>query len=442
MSEKPLVSLILPSLNVAPYIEPCLNSVTGQSLREIEIICVDAGSTDGTTEKIMQYASKDDRIRVLHSEIRSYGAQVNIGIQSAKGEYLGIIDTDDYVSMQMYEQLYIRAKREHLDYIKADFTCTRESCNGTEKMNAHLFPDEAFYNQVIVPGELPSVFCKDLNIWNGIYSWQFLCQHNIKLNETEGAAYQDIGFVVQVLLFAERAMYFDQPLYTYRLGRAGASSISNQALKYAYQEWSRLLTILPEKIPNRGHIFLRLLESFMGEYNNVLIRENGNYASENLSDYRLWFIGAIREAVQAGILDPENVNQSTWKAFQLLSADEKAYAQHMKMRSRALAERKQKIADQIGLAHVIIWGCGAYGQSCYHFCCTENINVDGFCDNNMQKWESTIQGKKVFAPKESLQYFRKNVYLIASKRDSDEIENQLLQNGISERQIVHYLPEI
>ena len=80
----PLVSVIMPSLNVGNYIEKCLTSVMNQSLKDIEIICIDAGSTDGTLEIIKKYAELDQRIVVISSEVRSYGYQVNLGINSAK----------------------------------------------------------------------------------------------------------------------------------------------------------------------------------------------------------------------------------------------------------------------------------------------------------------------------------------------------------------------
>ena len=100
------VSIIMPSLNVANYIEECLASAVNQTLKEIEIICIDAGSTDGTAEIIERYAEKDKRIRLIKTEFKSYGAQVNLGIRLARGYYIAILETDDYVSCDMYENLY------------------------------------------------------------------------------------------------------------------------------------------------------------------------------------------------------------------------------------------------------------------------------------------------------------------------------------------------
>ena len=117
----PLVSIIMPSLNVAKYIDECLQSAIKQTLKDIEIICIDAGSTDGTREIINKYILTDKRLRVIDSDVKSYGYQVNLGIHEAKGEYIGILETDDYVDSEMYERLYDAAKKSNADYVRADY---------------------------------------------------------------------------------------------------------------------------------------------------------------------------------------------------------------------------------------------------------------------------------------------------------------------------------
>ena len=119
------VSVILPSLNVADYIRECIDSVLQQSLQELEIICIDAGSTDGTREILEEYANKDSRITILHSDMKSYGRQVNMGLKYASGDYIAILETDDWIAPDMYRCLYELAVKEHLDYAAADFDMFR-----------------------------------------------------------------------------------------------------------------------------------------------------------------------------------------------------------------------------------------------------------------------------------------------------------------------------
>ena len=116
------VSVIIPVLNGAEYIRECMDSIVGQTLSDIEIIPVDAGSTDGTLEILKEYAKKDTRIKLLTADKKSMGYQYNLGIQNADGEYVGFCESDDYLASDMLEKLYRTAEeRGEMDFIKSDF---------------------------------------------------------------------------------------------------------------------------------------------------------------------------------------------------------------------------------------------------------------------------------------------------------------------------------
>lgn len=115
------ISVILPSLNVKQYIEQCIESVLNQTLEDIEIICVDAGSDDGTLEILKKYSELDSRIKLIHSDIKSYGHQLNLAIEQSKGEYIGIVETDDYIDENMYEVLYDLTDNGVVDISKVNF---------------------------------------------------------------------------------------------------------------------------------------------------------------------------------------------------------------------------------------------------------------------------------------------------------------------------------
>ena len=112
------ITIIMPSLNVRNYIRPCIESVLNQTLEDIDILSIDAGSTDGTLEILEEYAAADDRLQVIHADKKSYGYQVNLGIESANSEYIGIVETDDIIASNMYERLYQTAAVQNLEYVK------------------------------------------------------------------------------------------------------------------------------------------------------------------------------------------------------------------------------------------------------------------------------------------------------------------------------------
>ena len=113
----PKVTIVMPSLNVVSYIDQAVQSVLGQTLEDIEILCVDAGSTDGTLEKLRAYEKQDARLRVIVADRKSYGYQMNLGVSQASGDYIGIVETDDWVDAHMFEALYQAAEENALDFV-------------------------------------------------------------------------------------------------------------------------------------------------------------------------------------------------------------------------------------------------------------------------------------------------------------------------------------
>ena len=115
------VSVVVPVYNVQKYLKKCLDSIVNQTLKEIEIICVDDGSTDSSGEILDQYAAKDKRVRVIHKKNTGYGNSMNIGFAAATGEYIGIVESDDFAELNMFETLYKVAHKNDLDVVKSSF---------------------------------------------------------------------------------------------------------------------------------------------------------------------------------------------------------------------------------------------------------------------------------------------------------------------------------
>ena len=214
-STQPLISIIMPSLNVSEFIRECIESVINQTLEDIEIICVDAGSTDGTYEILQEYAEKDSRIKLITSNKKSYGHQMNLGIIESTGKYIGIVETDDYIKYDMYEQLYELTENGTVDIAKANFwhVDTTQSNNyifiadGTKK-NLPKNKFTIYDNSNILNGH-PS-------IWAGIYRRNFLINNNISFVEAPGGGWVDNPFLFETFCAAKSIKYKDEPYYCYR----------------------------------------------------------------------------------------------------------------------------------------------------------------------------------------------------------------------------------
>ncbi len=232
------ISVILPSLNVRQYIDECLQSVMNQSLKNIEIICVDAGSTDGTLEIIKKYCEKDSRIKLILSQKKSYGYQMNLGISQATGEYIGIVETDDFVPSKMYESLYNIAKKQNAQIVKADFYRFKTIDGKIERTYNRLDTSGTFYNRIINPAKEKRIFRFIMNTWSGIYQREFLEKNQIKHNESDGASFQDNGFFFKTFACADRVFFVNQPFYMNRRDNEN-SSVANKSKVYTMtSEWN------------------------------------------------------------------------------------------------------------------------------------------------------------------------------------------------------------
>ena len=123
MKEMPLISVILPVYRVEKYLDRCLQSITGQTYRNLEIILVDDGSPDNSGAICDAWAEKDDRIRVIHKQNAGAGAARNTGLAVATGEIISMIDSDDYLEIHMYEHL-MDLMTEDVDIAECDIYTT------------------------------------------------------------------------------------------------------------------------------------------------------------------------------------------------------------------------------------------------------------------------------------------------------------------------------
>ncbi len=238
------VSVILPIYNVRDYLREALDSVLNQTLTDLEILCVNDGSTDGSLEIIREYAARDSRIVVITGPNGGYGKAMNKGLDAATGEYIGILEPDDYLLPDMMQSLYDTAKEHDLDLVKADFyRFTRE--NGQEQRTyERLDRTETRYGELLCPAMDDSCIRFMLNTWTGIYRREFIEKFHIRHNETPGASFQDNGFFFQTFAYAQRAMLVKQPFYCNRRDNPNSSVKSKDKVYCMNVEYDHIRDLL------------------------------------------------------------------------------------------------------------------------------------------------------------------------------------------------------
>lgn len=240
------VSIIVPVCNVEQYLRECLDSAVNQTLQEIEIICVNDGSKDNSLEILKEYAAKDERVKVINKDNAGYGHTMNIGMDIAKGEYIGILESDDFVKLDMFETLYGIGHKDNIDMVKADFY--RFTVDGEYRHLYYHFltPKQEYYNKIIT-GDRPQDLFKFTNTWSGIYRKDFLRENNIRHQETPGASYQDNGFWFQTTICAQSMYYLDRPFYMNRRDNPNSSIYQREKMFMANKEYKYIYDFIENR---------------------------------------------------------------------------------------------------------------------------------------------------------------------------------------------------
>lgn len=431
------VTIIMPSLNVAEYIEKAVKSACMQSLSAIEIICIDAGSTDGTWEILNRFADEDPRIILVKSDRRSYGYQVNCGIKMARGEYIAILETDDYISDRMYEKLYCTAKDGEYEYVKCDYAAYWTQANGKPYMiHRRAILSEELYDRAICPVEYVSLATDDWYLWNGIYKKSFLDKNGIHLSESEGAAFQDIGFIHRTIIGAKKAKYIHGEYYYYCIDREGASSNSRNDLKYIYQEYKTIYgTLGHNNEKEKAFLNQRMAKSFV-----LACRNNADIDvhKETPIQYE-WFCDILRKGFQKKAISMDRLSQDLNEDLYALMVSLDSFKDHKKRKKDKFFE----FLGEPGKFPIVIFGCGNYGCMAYQILRKHGYKIYAFMDNNSAFWGHDIDGTRIESPKLAAKYGIGVRYLIANENFADKMEQQIKEIiGTDTVMIFRFTPEI
>ncbi len=203
LTKQPAISVIVPIFNAARHLERCLNSLIGQTLKNIEIICINDGSTDGSSDILKSYAAADTRITIINQANSGQSAARNAGIKRASGQYIGFVDADDYVDSDFYEKLYQNASESDAEIIQAS---TRRTGNRRTKIQKHQPLDISDFATAV----------KKLNhgaVWDKIFHTEMIKRNHISF--IEGYIYEDNLFVVQALWFGKKMKIINTTCYNY-----------------------------------------------------------------------------------------------------------------------------------------------------------------------------------------------------------------------------------
>jgi|GEM_PF-6212788 len=215
------VSVIIPIYNAEAYLRQCLDSVLGQTLQEIELICVNDGSTDKSPEILKEYAEKDSRIVLIHQENAGAGSARNKGLRIAKSPYIGFVDADDFIVSTMYEKMYGTIKNNNVDLVHCEaFFCYEH------KLPKAGYPDyEELFSHESGKHENKKLQIIDGVLWNKLFSRDTIINYNIFFPEGMSSV-EDTYFTWCYFAVTKTTFFLTERLYYYFV-RPGTVSAAN-----------------------------------------------------------------------------------------------------------------------------------------------------------------------------------------------------------------------
>lgn len=431
------VTIIIPVHNSERYLKECIQSAQMQTLEELEILCIDGGSTDSSPEIIRELQKTDKRIKYIKDANTSYGHKLNVGIKLAEGDYIAILESDDKIYRNMMAELYHVADAFDADIVDADYDAIF-SYNGTEYRNTmHKYGTQEFYNKLIecVDGARKNI---PLNgIWTGIYRKEFLTGQGIKLNESKGASFQDTSFLFLTGLLAEKVYHIYKPLYKYRMDNSGSSVKDNSKIYEIIGE----MEFLRSELEKRDIGDLEVWKKYYTRKYNIFYWNYERLSSEGREMFLERYLEELKKDINAGNISREIYGADMYdRTFQLIDNKDDfvkmVLTQDVKKPWMTVfcEQLDKKIEDK----NFVVFGAGRVGERVMTLLQCNNIRIQAVCDNSEQLQGTDKCGVRIVSVQEAIKEFKDAVYIIANKDNSEEMKEQLFKMGIEEKDIVVY----
>lgn len=225
ISNQAKISVLIPVCNVAKYLPQCLESVIAQTMKELEIICINDGSTDNSLDIIKHYAEKDNRVLIIDKPNSGYGDSMNAGLKKASGEYIGIVESDDFIDKTMFDKLYSLSYNGTVDVIKSNFYNYYDDGISAPRADVDI-------DRIKIPTTKKPFTLKQNglfswghpSVWSAIYRREFVVENNIHFIAAKGGGWVDNPFYYETLCAAKSVMWLNKPLYYYRKTNPTSSS--------------------------------------------------------------------------------------------------------------------------------------------------------------------------------------------------------------------------
>ena len=443
------VSVIFPVCNAMPYLVQAMDTIRNQTLKEIEIICVDDGSTDGSYEKMQEYASKDERIRILKSGEENKGAAIarNIGIKEARGKYLSILDADDFFDLDMLEKTYKCAESFGAEIIIYDgWNFDNEIGVDYYQKNFNILWTLFYDNLDVCPLYLEKVNGNIFAVthgaaWNELYLRSFVEENDLRF---VGDYFpDDMVFVYTALALANNVQIMKNRFVHYRKSNSNQTSSANKKLKIVYNG-PYLITHEFQK-RNLYELYKTHILKFTLEYMRYWLglmddAEKFHDAFYLLKDKYFEELGVLdlsdEEEIDVSLLSfRDAICNHTAEEYLFYREKEKEKKEDEKDRK---ALKVLKILS--GCQKIALYGAGIFGRQIHEAVCSKHpylshIEISAWVDKNYQDIGYPVQSP------DTIKDICCDHVVVAVKKETlyQEIKSFLINMDISEENIIHVI---
>lgn len=413
------ISVIVPVYNAEKYLRQCINSLLTQTMRDIEIICVNDGSTDNSLDILKEFASCDSRVKIISKHNSGYGDSMNIGLKNAKGEYIGIVESDDYTHTDMFSNLFYEAKMKDVDVVKSNYYSISEKKGENYEEILAGIP----YHTVFSPNDNMKIWDITPSIWSGLYKKEFLEKQRISFHTSPGASYQDVSFWYKVLLSTEKIVCVPEAYLCYRSDNENSSVKSPKKVFCIMDEFEEIKKYIEEK-----H-----LETMMP----IILKEQfihyiGNYFRID-SLYQYAFLERMKEELrqdyESGLMDYSFWTTENWNLLQQILRDSDYFFESTNI-DYINKYRNKEYTINHNLSHIgakkilidtekiIIYGAGIYGQRLLNNFSDKRKIIAFAVTKLMDGISDKIEGIPICEIDDLKEYNTKSVVIVAMKKSN------------------------
>ena len=282
---------------------------------------------------------------------------------------------------------------------------------------------------------IPGLFLKDRFLWLGLYKKDLI--HKIVLNETKGAAFQDVGFQLQLLMYAKRAMYIDKAIYFYRQDNTNSSIHNHNSIRFIVQEYTLDAKYINDKGKAWKAVFYRrMMEQLCARLDRMAL--GGEFWSESIGDINKICL-SLQEAKSNGILTEDSMGMTNWEKLNSLLENPRNVFDNSYRQYKIQRENFETLLKKVENKEVIIFGAGRNGIFLERLLKSKKNHVICFCDNSEPLWNTMIDNLPIMSVVSSASKYKDAIYVITSVKYKEEMQKQLQNEGIRMENIEYYL---